>query len=485
MGILPARAITHFAIVAALATALAAAPALADEGSDDPPGTAEETTTTTIGTATTTTTTHAVDTDAEAEIAPEPAAPPAPDGPKPLFRPVKRYDVLKKLVFPVVGVTKFHSGFGACRDNCTREHHGIDITTYGWKGLPVVAAHDGTVVKVTYDEGNPGCSVRIRGKDRWETRYYHLNNDLPGTDEIGAPCPAAGIEVGTVVSAGQIIGYIGDSGNSEHTVPHLHFELRNRSGYPIDPYRSLKKADRVTYEWLSEDLQAATVAISEHTHPSSSNVTVIPSSEMPLVGLTEKSATLLESPVIAVDRTDPGPALAEINRLGADRIIVLYDGDHRWLEELVRPFASIVFHGPLPSPPVDTTQLPADAQPPPDTEMNTPDRFPTVIAGRVDRISRKHLDAYETFISEHRSVVLVADRWAPNRVGVRSWSSPGRYADRDLLWWHTGGGWIGTASIDDIPSQGVAYVRERDADKHTLTYLGQLAEMEPYPLWRE
>ncbi len=220
--------------------------------------------------------------DPRTEVVPSPQRLPAPSGPKPLFRPVKRYDVLKKLVFPVVGVAKFHSGFGACRDNCTREHHGIDITTYGWKGLPVVAAHDGTVTKVTYDEGNPGCSVRIRGKDRWETRYYHLNNDIPGTDDIGAPCPAAGIEVGSVVSAGQIIGYIGDSGNSEHTVPHLHFELRNRSGYPIDPYRSLKKADRVSYEWLSRTSRRQPSRSPQQTHPSASNVTVIPSERDPL-----------------------------------------------------------------------------------------------------------------------------------------------------------------------------------------------------------
>jgi murein DD-endopeptidase MepM/ murein hydrolase activator NlpD len=483
MGNLSGRAIAHFAIAVALATAMATAPALADEGSEAPPTDTGATTTTTIGTPTTTTTTPS-DTDAETEVVPVPAAPPAPSGPKPLFRPVKRYDVLKKLVFPVVGVAKFHSGFGACRDNCTREHHGIDITTYGWKGLPVVAAHDGVVTKVTYDEGNPGCSVRIRGKDRWETRYYHLNNDIPGTDEIGAPCPAAGIEVGSEVSAGQIIGYIGDSGNSEHTVPHLHFELRNRSGYPIDPYRSLKEAERVTHEWLSEDLQSATIAISTKTHESASNVTVIPSEEIPLVGMSESDATLLDSPVIAVDRAHPGPALAEIARLGADRIIVLYDGNHQWLEELVRPFASIVFRGPLPKPLASTIQLPADAQPPPEVEMNMPDRFSTLIAGRVDRIPRKHRDAYEAFIERHRAIVFTAERWAPHRIGVRSWSSPGKHADRDLLWWRTGDGWVGTASIDEIPSQGVAYVRDRDADTHTLTYLGQLAEMEPYPLWR-
>ncbi|MDA2978155.1 MAG: hypothetical protein O3B42_00025 [Actinomycetota bacterium] len=34
--------------------------------------------------------------------------------------PVKRYNVKKDLVFPIVGSTYFYSGFGACRDNCTR-----------------------------------------------------------------------------------------------------------------------------------------------------------------------------------------------------------------------------------------------------------------------------------------------------------------------------------------------------------------------------
>ena len=130
---------------------------------------------------------------------PAPAATPAPapaTGPRPTFTPVVRHDVKRTLVFPVIGVTKYWSGFGGCRDNCTREHHGIDILTDGWKGLPVVAAHDGTVVKVTHDEGNAGCSVRIRGRDRWETRYLHLNNDLPGSDTKGWACPVPGIEVG-------------------------------------------------------------------------------------------------------------------------------------------------------------------------------------------------------------------------------------------------------------------------------------------------
>ena len=231
------------ALFVAGSVALASSPAVASEDHAEPPPES------------TTTTTSPVDD-------PSPAPSPKPDPkPKIKFTPVKRYNVVRKLVFPVVGPARYHSGFGDCRDNCTREHHGVDIFTYGWKGQPIVAAHDGVVTKVTYDEGNPGCSVRIRGRDRWETRYYHLNNDFPGTDEIGAPCPAPGIEVGAQVVAGQIIGYMGDSGNAETTPPHLHFELRNRRGYPIDPYRSLRKARKVTFEWLPADPQAATTAL--------------------------------------------------------------------------------------------------------------------------------------------------------------------------------------------------------------------------------
>jgi len=214
-------AIAFVALGSLVPTVLAPTAALASEGDEEP----VVTTTTTVPPAAEDPSTPGSASGASASSETQGSATPAPK-PKVTrkFVPVKRYNVTRKLVFPIVGVAKFWDGFGDCRDNCTREHHGIDIITYGWKGLPVVAAQDGTVIKVTYDEGNAGCSVRIRGRDRWETRYFHLNTDHPGSDVPGYPtCPAPGIEVGTHVVAGQIIGYVGDSGNAEHTVPHLHF----------------------------------------------------------------------------------------------------------------------------------------------------------------------------------------------------------------------------------------------------------------------
>ncbi|HSJ71210.1 MAG TPA: M23 family metallopeptidase [Acidimicrobiia bacterium] len=409
---------------------------------------------------------------------------PAP-GPRRTFTPVKRYNVLRKLVFPVVGLSKFWSGFGDCRDSCTREHHGIDIFTYGYKGFPIVAAHDGTVTKVTYDEGNPGCSVRIRSKDRWETRYYHLNNDVPvpGTDEIGAPCPAPGIEVGTEVVAGQIIGYMGDSGNAEDTPPHLHFELRNRSGYPIDPYRSLKNAARVTYEWLPTDPQVTTMRLSEASHTSARMLTIIDSEDMHRVGASEAGATFLESPLLAIDRTDPTWAISEIKRLAPERILIMHDDPGSWLEQLARPLAPIVARWEIPDPHAPVLAVTPDAVVPVPFEYNPPDRFTTIIAGVVDRIHRSRVETFEAYAFDHLSIVLTSETWAPHGIGEPSRSWPGKGADQTLLWWHTGTGWVGTSTIDEAPHPGFAYVTEKLAQPQTLNFLSSLAELPPHPVW--
>jgi len=408
-----------------------------------------------------------------------------PKGPQPTFTPVKRYDVLKELVFPIAGPAKYHAAFGDCRDACTREHHGIDITTRGWKGLPVVAAHDGTVVKVTYNEGNAGCSVRIRGRDRWETRYLHLNNDDPGTDEIGAPCPAPGIEVGAKVLAGQVIGYVGDSGNSETTSPHLHFELRNRSGYPIDPYRSLNEAEEIRFEWLPIDAQAATVALAGTWRPDGATpLIVIPADEMAMMTPSDAGTLILQAPLLAFDRSNPAAGLAEIRRLSPDRIIVMRNTTADWLDELLRGGAAIIDTATLPRAQVDTARREPDAIESEPYEHNRQDRFMTIIAGAVDRIRRKARQTYESYIVTHRTVVLASDRWARRGAGHMNMTRPGRYSDRSLVWWLTADGWIGTEPADDAPIAGTAYVTERRASAATLNHLGSLAELPSHPLWR-
>ncbi len=398
--------------------------------------------------------------------------------------PVERIDVTKKLVFPIVGSSYFYAGFGACRDNCTREHHGIDIMTRDWRGLPVVAAQDGTVTSVTYDEGNAGCAVHIRHRDRWETRYLHLNNDTPGSDDIGFPCPAPGIEPGVKVKAGQIIAYVGDSGNAETTPPHLHFELRTPSGHPVDPYKSLRKADRVVFEWLSTDFSEATLAISQSYEPDPSTTTVVLlAEEAANLTSSEVDELRLNAPVIAVNHADPYPAIAEIDRIGSRAIVIMSDTDTRWIHDLLVGHAPIIESVPLPTVAhsedanQDEFRLEVINQSPVDS-------FATIVAGRIDKIWRSRTKAFEAFAAEHRSVVLVSDTYGSRYLGASSGSSPTSHADQNLYWWVTGDGWIGTDSMFKVPDRGYAYLTERRATPWTLAFLGSLTEADPMPIWR-
>ena len=132
--------------------------------------------------------------------------------------------------------------FGACRDGCTRAHEGQDLM--GEKLMPLVAAVDGTVAWVHNDGGGlSGNMVSIEDAGGWQYYYIHVNNDTPGTDDSANPPEwafAPGIVAGATVSAGQLIAYMGDSGNAEWTSPHLHFEIHKPDGTAINPWTSLR-----------------------------------------------------------------------------------------------------------------------------------------------------------------------------------------------------------------------------------------------------
>lgn len=413
-------------------------------------------------------------------------AEPEPKPKKTPPNPVKRYNVVRKLVFPIVGPTYFHSSFGACRDNCTREHHGNDIMTWRWKGLPVVAATDGTVTQITYDDGgNLGCSVTIKDRYRWQTRYAHLNNDTPGTDDPGYSCVAPGIEIGSKVKAGQIIGYVGDSGNAEHTPAHIHFELRMPNGHPVDPWRSLKKAERINYEILPTDFSAATLILTDHIKSGDADTTVVVTTdEADQLMASEDQPMWLDAPIVAIDLSDPEPALAEIARLGSRAIVIMSDLDTRSLRDTLAGAASIVEQVPLPTFEPEQISFVPDATAPPVAEVNPADSFATIIAGRTTKIWRSRQETFHSFAADHRSIVIDSDAYAPRNIGHRSWTSPGRYADKNVLWWATGSGWVSTESIDNVPEFGYAYVSERRATVGTLNFLGSLAELPRMPIWR-
>jgi hypothetical protein len=125
-----------------------------------------------------------------------------------------------------------------------------------------------------------------------------------------------------------------------------------------------------------------------------------------------------------------------------------------------------------------------DAVEVPTMAPNPRDVFATVIAGRVDKIWRSRQEAFADFTVDHRSVVIVDDQYGKRYIGHRSSASPGRYADRKLLWWATGDGWVGTESMEDVPHRGYAYVTEHLATPWTLAFLGSLAETPQMPRWK-
>jgi hypothetical protein len=140
------------------------------------------------------------------------------------------------MLFPLVGEYSYTDSFGDPRSG-GRTHAGIDILAD--KMTPVVAVASGTVRWI----GEECCYFALTHDDGWESWYIHLNNDTPGTDDGLGWGLADGIEPGARVEAGQLVGWVGDSGNAEWTTSHLHFELHQPDGTTVNPYPHLLAAE--------------------------------------------------------------------------------------------------------------------------------------------------------------------------------------------------------------------------------------------------
>jgi murein DD-endopeptidase MepM/ murein hydrolase activator NlpD len=98
-----------------------------------------------------------------------------------------------------------------------RPHIGVDYAAA--MGTPVMATADGTVARRGVN-GGYGNSIEIRHAGGFMTRYAHLSGY------------AAGVRAGGRVSQGEVIGYVGMTGQA--TGPHLHYEM-HRNGSAVDP----------------------------------------------------------------------------------------------------------------------------------------------------------------------------------------------------------------------------------------------------------
>jgi murein DD-endopeptidase MepM/ murein hydrolase activator NlpD len=118
---------------------------------------------------------------------------------------------------------------------------GIDI--FASARTPILAIEDGVVTVATWDE-RPGWYLAIEHEGGWHSLYLHLDGREPRwrSDRRGAQTAFVySIEVGSVVSAGDVIGYMGTSGNAQRQPPHTHFEM-SFNGEPVDPYPFVESA---------------------------------------------------------------------------------------------------------------------------------------------------------------------------------------------------------------------------------------------------
>lgn len=170
----------------------------------------------------------------------------------------------RDITFPVIGNVNYTDDFGAPRSG--HSHEGNDLL--GSKGLPLVAAVSGRVRYVAYPEPDYGYYVSIQDEEGYSYVYIHINNDTPATDDGqggGRNAYAPYIEDGADVVAGQLIGWMGDSGNAESTTPHLHFEIRLPDGSALDPYETLQAAAQVGVPTIAPQLDDEILPFGEFT----------------------------------------------------------------------------------------------------------------------------------------------------------------------------------------------------------------------------
>ena len=127
---------------------------------------------------------------------------------------------LNQWVLPMDG---YHltATFGQSSGLWASYHTGLDFAAPS--GTPIHAIANGVVTSVGYD-GAYGNKTVVTLDDGTELWFCHQTSFA--------------VNQGDVVRAGQLIGYVGSTGNV--TGPHLHLEVRPGGGDPVDPYEALQ-----------------------------------------------------------------------------------------------------------------------------------------------------------------------------------------------------------------------------------------------------
>jgi peptidoglycan LD-endopeptidase LytH len=153
---------------------------------------------------------------------------PAPEAPNTTSEPITQ----NKLMIPVQGAraADLRDNFNEMRGG--HRHEAMDIMAP--RGTPVLAADEGNVVKLFHSKPG-GLTVYQFDDNRTYCYYYaHLDKYAPGLKE------------GVLLRKGDVLGYVGSTGDASPEAPHLHFgifklgpEQHWWEGTAIDPYRML------------------------------------------------------------------------------------------------------------------------------------------------------------------------------------------------------------------------------------------------------
>lgn len=139
----------------------------------------------------------------------------------------------RDLLIPVEGVSEDQLTRSFSDSRGSRSHEAIDILAP--RNTPVRAVEDGTIARLFFSKAGGITIYQFDPTETYAYYYAHLERY------------AGGLAEGHRVNRGQIIGYVGVSGNAPKNTPHLHFaifrltaEKRWWEGTPIDPYDVLK-----------------------------------------------------------------------------------------------------------------------------------------------------------------------------------------------------------------------------------------------------
>lgn len=128
---------------------------------------------------------------------------------------------------PVVSPAAMSDSFAEARG--TRSHLAVDVLAP--RGSPVVAVDDGTLARLSSSPAGGISVYQLDAARRYCFFYAHLERY------------AAGLVEGQPVKRGEVIGYVGTTGNAPPNTPHLHFAIHEATspaqcpgGRPIDPY---------------------------------------------------------------------------------------------------------------------------------------------------------------------------------------------------------------------------------------------------------